>query len=354
MKSNRPLIQIDLGKLKSLHTGLGQVSLRFGKMMAEFAAEEFDLVYLVPEYFVGRFGDRVRYETLSTKRRYLPFLCPGADLWHAIHQDSAYFPSDGKTPYLLTIHDLNFLDEKNPQKAARRLKKLQQKVDRACAVAYISEYTQKIARENLLIGNRPEHVIYNGVSLPMEVAPKRPAFAPPGKFLFAMGVIKEKKNFHVLIDFLQRLEGYSLILAGDDSDPYASMIRTRIEEVGLGERMILPGIVNDLDRAWLYTNCEAFLFPSRVEGFGLPVIEAMLFGAPVFTSRYASLGEIGGKHACYFESFDPDEMAALFQKLLPYALSERQREARKKYAQSFSWKKNVEAYLEIYRKILVL
>ena len=77
---------------------------------------------------------------------------------------------------------------------------------------------------------------------------------------------------------------------------------------GLEERIILPGEISDMDKYWLYKNCEAFVFPSMYEGFGLPVIEAMNFGKPVFLSTFSSLPEVGGKYALYWENFDSQLM----------------------------------------------
>src|SRR5690606_41662991 len=110
-----------------------------------------------------------------------------------------------------------------------------------------------------------------------------PAGPPPGNaprqpFLFAIGEVAPKKNFGVLVDLIARLPGYSLVIAGRKNTPYAAQIEERVRELGLTDRIHLPGIISDSDRYWLYQNFTALAFPSLGEGFGLPVIEAMSLG----------------------------------------------------------------------------
>ena len=125
-------------------------------------------------------------------------------------------------------------------------------------------------------------VIHNGLIDQEYPGTARPAFMDGRPFLFTIGDITPKKNFHVLVDLLARLPRYRLVVAGNDGNPYASEVRRAAAEKGLSERVVLPGIVSDESRYWLYKNCDAFSFPSLTEGFGLPVIEAMQFGKPVF------------------------------------------------------------------------
>ncbi len=154
---------------------------------------------------------------------------------------------------------------------------------------------------------------HNGVDIESDKEVAKPDFLPPGKYLLALGMVLEKKNFHVLINFLEKLTDYTLVIAGDISSHYARMILKTVNKMKLQNRVILPGIVSEDDKIFLYKNCSAFLFPSRMEGFGLPVIEAMRFGKPVFISNKASLPEIGGELAYYWNDFDPDYMASVFQ-----------------------------------------
>jgi glycosyltransferase involved in cell wall biosynthesis len=352
---NKPRVLIDLSKLTDLYSGLGQVSLNFGKALLNANQDRFRLTFLLPKYAKKYFTGDVDFEYLSLKRRYFPRLSPKYDLWHALHQDSAYMPGSKNTSFLLTIHDLNFLAEKSAAKAKKRLHKLQQKVDRAKAITCISKFTENELKQHIKLSDKTVYTIYNGVEDITLFPKQRPDCLQKNEpFLFAIGVIKEKKNFHVLVDFLAALpKYYKLILAGNNSGPYAKKIQSLIAEKGLQNRFILCGKVSPAERAFLYANCDAFLFPSLHEGFGLPAIEAMQFGKPVFLSTHSSLPEIGGVHAFYWQNFDATYMADFFTESMKY-FSDTPNMAihQAAHADSFSWEKNAEQYLELYQKLL--
>jgi glycosyltransferase involved in cell wall biosynthesis len=347
-------VLLDMGKLKNPNTGLGQFSYFYGKHISEINSKDLYFNFLVPESKTGIFGKDYGYENTSLLRRITPFFCKRYDLWHALHQDSSFLPADTKSPYILTIHDLNFLIEKTRFKAKRRLRKLQKKVDRASAVTFISNYTAKISRENLNLEGKILRVIYNGVDIDSDKEVARPSYLPKGKYLLALGMVLKKKNFHVLVDFIDKMQEYSLVLAGDISSKYARMIINIVNDLHLQERVIIPGTVSENDKVFLYKNCSAFLFPSRVEGFGLPVIEAMRFGKPVFISDKTSLPEIGGDLAYYWNNFNPDYMADIFRsKMEEYKENE---EAMKndiiEYSKKYDWEKSINQYADLYLEVL--
>lgn len=355
MSAKKPSILIDLGKLTDLYSGLGQVSLNFGKALAAENKDRFQLTYLIPKGAEKYFDSGVNYEYLSLQKRYLPFLGKKYDLWHAIHQDSAYMPGAKNTSYLLTIHDLNFLEEKSPAKAKLRLKRLQNKIDRANAVTCISRFTENTVSQHLDLKGKRIETIYNGVEDLTAFPKQRPGFLQKNEpFLFSMGVIKEKKNFHVLVDFLSALPTkYKLVLAGNKAGAYSKEIERLAAQKNLADRFIVCGTVSPSEKAYLFAHCEAFLFPSKCEGFGLPVIEAMQFGKPVFLSTYSSLPEIGGLHAFYWQHFEPKYMADFFTDSLKYFYQTPYMAAHMvEYAKGFNWKKNAQQYLKLYDELL--
>ncbi len=353
MGNDKLSVLIDLDRLKDLNTGLGQVAAFFGDEISKLNDERFRFTLLVPKKFKGYFGNLVDYEVVSLKRRYFPFLCQKYDLWYTIHQDSAYFPSDTTTPYLLTINDLNFLGEKTPAKAKIRLRKLQKKVDRATAITVISKFTEVEVRSHLNVGETPIHVIYCGVKVKTFDQVKKPAFAPEGELLFSVGVVQMKKNYQVLLGFMQRLpKQYKLIIAGNKSSDYARELQQKINEMGLQHRIFLPGIISEEDKFWMYNHCRAVLFPSKFEGMGFPPVEAMRFGKPVFASTYSSIPEVSEGFAYYWENFDPDEMSSFFlEKIEEFDKTPSLPEMLKKHSQKFTWEANLKAYIVLFRNI---
>jgi glycosyltransferase involved in cell wall biosynthesis len=346
-------VLIDLGKLKNLYSGLGQVSLNYGKTLANMQEKDMEWTFLVPPSFISQFGNKVNYVPLSFGRRHFPALYKGYDIWHAIHHDSAYFPADTKkTKYILTIHDFNFMEEKSQEKARKRLDTMQKKVNKASALTFISEFTKAEAIKHLKLPDVPMQVIYNGVEVPEKISTQRPAFLPEGEFLFTIGVIREKKNFHVLVYLMEQLPGLNIIIAGDKAGWYAESIEKAIQQNNLQNRIVLPGKISKEEKDYLYRNCKAFVFPSKLEGFGLPVIEAMHYGKPVFLSTFSSLPEIGGEHAFYWNNFSPTEMAEVFYKGMKATENNISfSEKLKAYARKFSWEENAKKYIGLYRTI---
>jgi len=115
-------------------------------------------------------------------------------------------------------------------------------------------------------------------------------------------------------------------------------------------RVKLVGAITDAEKFWYYKNCLAFVFPSIGEGFGLPVLEAMQFGKPVFLSTYTSLPEIGGDAAFYFNDFYAETMQTTFEK----GMNEfNNNGAVKVIAQAarFSWDKAAREYLQLYSAV---
>jgi len=293
------------------------------------------------------------------QRHYRPWLAglmpqtPRYALWHVTTQHTRYLPFDNRIPVVLTIHDLNFLREKPPEAWRHNLRGVQALVDRAVAVTTISKFVAEEVRSNLDLGEKPLQVIYNGLIASDHPEAERPAFADGSPFLFSIGDVVRKKNFHVLVDLMTRLPQYRLIIAGNDRSTYADDIRRLAIKAGVSDRVVLPGIVSDATRYWLYKNCAAFFFPSLTEGFGLPVIEAMRFGKPVFLSNATSLPEIGGPLAFYWTSFDGAAMFDVFQAgMASFARDPNYPAQLAARANQFSWDQAATEYLAFYREVI--
>jgi glycosyltransferase involved in cell wall biosynthesis len=106
--------------------------------------------------------------------------------------------------------------------------------------------------------------------------------------------------------------------------------------------------VSDAQKAWLYANCAGFVFPSLTEGFGLPPLEAMYFGKPVFVSDRTSLPEVCGDAAWYWQDFEPISMRHVVEQgLRMHGAPDRAAQVRR-HAQTFSWSAAIERHLALY------
>jgi glycosyltransferase involved in cell wall biosynthesis len=347
-----PKAFIEMEKLKVPHSGLGQFCLHVGRALVNDRPRALELDFYVPREARGVFGEGVRYVTHSPVHKLTGASRDAFDVWHCIHQDSRYLPPRRSTKLVLTIHDLNFMQKYSGWRRAARVRALQRRIDRADAITFISEFTERAVREHLRLDGKPTRVIYNGNSLrPCPNAP-RPRFAPSGPFLFTIGIVSPKKNFHVLVPFLRELPGRALVVAGSTASPYTQSILRLARESGVADRVILPGSVSDEERYWLFANAEAFVFPSLAEGFGLPVVEAMSLGKPVFLSNRTSLPETGGGEAFYWDDFDPCAMRDVFERGMRQVRSDPAKASRlRDWAARFSWDRAARDYLALYAEL---
>jgi glycosyltransferase involved in cell wall biosynthesis len=343
---------VELEKAKVPLSGLGQFCLHLGAELARQRPDGLALTFYLPRSRRGAFGDEVRYVDHSPVHKLLAASRAPFDVWHCIHQDSRYLPPRRTTRLVLTIHDLNFLQKYQGARRAAKLRALQRRTDRADAITFISRFAEADARAHLRLEGKPTRVVYNGNSLVACPGAPAPAWAPRGPFLFTLGIVQPKKNFHVLVPFLRGLEGRTLVVAGPADSPYAAEIRALAAREGVADRVLLPGPVGDAERYWLYAHCEAFLFPSKAEGFGLPVIEAMSLGKPVFLSRLTSLPETGGAEAFYFDDFEPEGMRRTFRAGLEAAARDPGKADRlRAWAARFSWQEAAREYLKLYGEL---
>jgi len=345
MPTNNLSIGLDLEKLKTLHSGLGQFGLHLARNLQDEFSNSKNLHLYIPDSAKGYFPN----SNLHIWKRFhqISKVPLEVEVWHSLHQEAKYFPKKYKK-LLLTIHDLNFLDKYGGAKLRKKLSNLQDLVDKTDGVSFISKYSKNVANEHLNFDNKQQRVIYNGLTLKQPIDTVKPnSITNSQPYLFSIGIVSAKKNFHTLIPMMKELTDLHLIIAGNNSSSYANEINQEITNAGLENRIKLVGEVTEFEKNWLYENCEAFVFPSISEGFGLPVIEAFYFGKPTIISNKSSLPEIGGKYAEYFESFNPKEMANQVQSAINDHNNSK-KEEQKKYAASFSWKNAAQQYLDFY------
>ena len=232
-------------------------------------------------------------------------------------------------------------------------RKMQKKICRANEIVCISNFTKNEVEHNFQLNEKQCRVIYNKVTLIDKDAAQKPKHEIREPFFFTMGIIRQKKNFHVLLDMMKLLPDKHLYIVGMKADVkknnYARHIKERIENEQI-HNVTLRGPVSHKEKIWMYQHCEAFLFPSLLEGFGLPVIEAMQFGKPVFSSKETSLKEIGGDFAYFWDNFNPEEMKKLIdENLTQFYQNESLADKEKEYARSFSYEKHFEEYEALYK-----
>lgn len=199
-------------------------------------------------------------------------------------------------------------------------------------------------------------VVYNGISFPdyKEVMADKFQFLKNKDFILNIGVMFPKKNQLCLIQMLKYIKEDLVLVSSDINLAYEKKILNSIQEHNLENRVHILKYISEEEKIWLLKNCRALVHPSIAEGFGVPPIESMFFGKPVFLSNLTSLPEIGGDLAFYFQNFSPEHMADVYEKGMKnydaapedYAYKLRQR------ANIFSAANMAEGYEKIYQSLL--
>jgi glycosyltransferase involved in cell wall biosynthesis len=330
-----------------------QLGMQLGKAID---TDDEELTYYTPLEVAGVFGNDHNYITQNSLQKFFLPSLSSYNVWHATYQGSQYLPKLNKRiKVVLTIHDLNFLyDQKKPQfKKLKHLRHLQNNIDRSDAIICISEFCKTDVLTHCKVGTKPIHVIHNGTNSLVKPFLSGSSYKPRTRFLFSIGVINRKKNFHVLLPLLQHNQDMELLIAGVPDDPdYMHYIRDRAKKLGVEEQVQMLGAISEGEKSWYYQNCYAFTFPSLAEGFGLPVAEAMSVGKPLFLSDKSALPEIGKDVAFYFPSFNGYQMQQVFTKgMEQYKSSSSLKEKIKKRSTEFCWRKAAAQYLDVYRSL---
>jgi glycosyltransferase involved in cell wall biosynthesis len=243
-------------------------------------------------------------------------------------------------PSVVTVHDLHF--EHDPS-VMGRLDRLTFKtvvpraVRRADHVIAVSEATKRDVVD--LYGIPPEKVTVTPHGVDPAFSPgSRPA-GEPGAFVLFVGAIQARKD-PLAAAAAAAAVGLPLVVAGPEKEPeLVATLRARGVEV--------RGFVAKDELAQLYRDAAALILPSRFEGFGVPVLEAMASGTPVVLSADAALGEVAGDAGVYADDGD-------FAGALRRALADRRRwsAAGLERAATFSWEDSARRTAEVYRQVL--
>jgi glycosyltransferase involved in cell wall biosynthesis len=216
-----------------------------------------------------------------------------------------------------------------------------------------TEYTKQEMTKTL--GIKPDHMTVTYEAADVAIDKLEPYNHPFARYILYVGQQSDYKNIKRLGDAHQKLlEKYpdlGLILVGKKNDAIAANEKYFTDK---GYKNIhFTGFIEDAQRDWLYTHAEAYIFPSLMEGFGLPGLEAMGYGAPVVSSNATCLPEVYGDAAHYFNPTDTDDIARAIDDVLGDA-NLREQLIQKGHTQfkKYSWKRMAEETLAVYQQAL--
>jgi len=311
--------------------------------------------FYVPAEEAGTFNDPAN--TIIEKRWhkfFRPFLLD-CKVWHRPFQSGRIVPDRKKdVRIVLTIHDLNVLHQDLPQKEKdESINNTRQLIQRSDAIVCVSEFSRNDVLKHCDVGNRPVYVIHNGVNQLAGPALSNSSYKPLRPFLFTIGFVNPKKNHHSLLPLLSYNPDIELVIAGRLDDPdYVKSLKAEADQNGTIDRLTILGPVNEAEKAWYLENCLAYMQPSFAEGFGLPVVEAMHFGKPLFLSNLTSLPEIGGDAAFYFNSFAPRHMQEVFKEGMQMFETNGMSSLIMERGAQFGWSKSAGEYIKVYQSLI--
>ena len=206
----------------------------------------------------------------------------------------------------------------------------------ACDVVIVnSQFTARDVRETLGIEAGRIHVAYPGLEAHFTPDGERRDLGRP--YLLTVATLEPRKNLGALIDAYELLDDLDLGLAVVGASGWG--IQPELERHGI----IRLGYTAPNELAALYRGASVVVYPSRYEGFGMPIVEAMACGAPVVSSSHASLDEASGNAALRADPLNPPALADAIRRAFedPAPLVARGRE----HASLFTWEANARAHL---------
>lgn len=217
-------------------------------------------------------------------------------------------------------------------------------------VVAISEATKRDIMTFHRVAEEKISVLYPGFTN-LCLLQEKPMLLPENFFLF-VGALKRRKNvkniIRAFIQFCEKNHDHHLLIIGKGGGEYLREILFLAQKNRVNSRIHFLGFVSDNELAYAYKRATAFLFPSFIEGFGFPVLEAMGCGTPVITSKTFSLPETGGGAALLVNPLNAEEISTAMESLVNDAAlrAECARKGRE-HSAGFSWAKSAAEFLKV-------
>ncbi len=267
-----------------------------------------------------------------------------------IHAASGTMPLVASAPVVVTVHDMAWQRVQAHTRAYARAyfgTLMRARYRRAAAVIADSHFSAGEFCE--LVGRDDVHVVYPGVNERFAAIARAPAAEP---FALAVGTIERRKHLIRAVETVAALPGLRLIAVGPFTD-YADEVRARIASLGVAHRVELRGYVERAELDALYAGATFALVPSRYEGFGYAVAEALCAGLPAIAARTSSLIEVAGADAPLIDPDDGDAWIDAARALLADrdAAEQRAAAARPRAIARFAWSTAAAQCAAIYARV---
>jgi glycosyltransferase involved in cell wall biosynthesis len=286
----------------------------------------------------------------------------GIDVLHAPAYTGPFW---SPVPVVLTVHDVSYA--RHPEWFPYRRDAVRRAFYRRCAlsatsVITVSQFSASEIHAAYGIATDRIAVVPHGVSAEFGAAAVVDrAILPDGvtpPFLLHVGDLHERRNLSTVVDALFKLRSHGgaasrlqLVMAGVDRG-VGDALNAQARAAGAPGAVVLLGAVDEVRLRTLYRSALALVYPSRYEGFGLPLLEAMAAGLPVIASRAASIPEVLGDAGLLLEPLDGSAWAAAIERVASDAdVRQSMRSRGIARAAQFTWKRTAELTLDVYRQV---
>ncbi|MXV17847.1 glycosyltransferase family 4 protein [Hufsiella ginkgonis] len=285
------------------------------------------------------------------------------DLYHGLSNEIPFGMASSGIASVVTIHDLIFLKFPSYYPYIDRMI-YQFKVRYACKAANriiaISEQSKRDITS--FLGTPAEKIevvymncdpIFKKLWTPEEKSSLTAKYGLPARFLLNVGTIEERKNLLLLVKALPLVDKNVHLVVIGKTTPYTELVRQHIRENRLEARVHFLKNVPFADLPGIYQLADIFIYPSRYEGFGIPVVEAIQSQVPVIAATGSCLEEAGGPGALYT---DPDNFPQLAE-LINLVINNPGKRAEmiemgKKHVENFEDDRIAGRIMEVYQKAI--
>ncbi len=269
-----------------------------------------------------------------------------------------------KVRTLVTIHDLAFIRYPSfyslPDRWLYKMK-YGASARQADHVIAVSEYTKRDIVEVFGVPEEKVSVVYQGCSprfalvRPEAIAFCRGNYQLPQRYMLFVGSIEERKNLKLAVQALAQLPDKDVVLvAVGKRTAYTNLVQEEARRLGVGRRLRLFHNVPSEHLPGLYAGAELFVYPSRFEGFGIPLIEALNAGTPIIGATGSCLEEAGGPCSLYTDPDDAEMLASLMMKVLDdESYAQMMIDEGKSYVKRFTDKPIAKNLRQIYEEVLL-
>ncbi len=265
-------------------------------------------------------------------------------------------PADGAAR-LVSVHDLTAW--RFPELVDHHSRTFPQHLAKAVAdgasIHTGSDYVGREIEDELGIDPERINVVRYGLGPATRGDGARARASVGGPFVLAIGTIEPRKDYVSLVRAMAAIwpifPDLRLVIAGPSAWGRAALDEA-ITELGVADKIHLPGYVSESVKADLLAGAEVVAYPSLYEGFGFPILEAMQVGVPVVSTTVGSIPEVAGRAAILVEPQDPSALAgALLSALEDDTLRARLADAGRQQAAGYSWDVTVDGLVDTYLRL---